>query len=85
MFAGSLTELEYLRHIGVLDDQFKPVSQASLNLSQYLQFAALKNAAAQSPTVAQQAPSLISELQKVRNQSRKLARAARHGKRAPIF
>ena len=37
----------------------------------------LKGAAAQSPTVAQQAPSLIGELQKVRNQSRKLARAAR--------
>ena len=36
----------------------------------------LKGAAQQSPTVAQQAPSLVSELQKVRNQSRKLARAA---------
>ena len=34
----------------------------------------LKGAAQQSPTVAQQAPSLVSELQKVRNQSRKLAR-----------
>src|SRR5947208_16940046 len=37
----------------------------------------LKAAAEQSPTVAQQAPTLISELQKVRNQSRKLSRAAR--------
>src|ERR1700760_1075457 len=37
----------------------------------------LKNAANQSTTGAQQAPSLISELQKVRTQSRKLSRAAR--------
>ena len=34
----------------------------------------LKRCGGQSPTVAQQAPSLIGELQKVRNQSRKLAR-----------
>ena len=45
----------------------------------------LKNAAEQSPTVAQQAPSLISELQKVRNQSRKLARAARRRMCVGVF
>jgi len=45
----------------------------------------LKAAASQSPTVAQQAPSLISELQKVRNQSRKLARAARRRMCVGVF
>ena len=45
----------------------------------------LKAAAAQSPTVAQQAPSLVSELQKVRNQSRKLARAARRRMCVGVF
>jgi hypothetical protein len=45
----------------------------------------LKDAANQSPTVAQQAPSLISELQKVRNQSRKLSRAARRRMCAGVF
>src|SRR4029079_4085439 len=45
----------------------------------------LKIAADESPTVAQQAPSLISELQKVRNQSRKLARAARRKMCVGVF
>jgi hypothetical protein len=45
----------------------------------------LKGAAATSPTVAQQAPSLIGELQKVRNQSRKLARAARRRMCVGVF
>ena len=45
----------------------------------------LKSAAEQSPTVAQQAPSLIGELQKVRNQSRKLARAARRRMCVGVF
>ncbi|HEX9522179.1 MAG TPA: virulence factor SrfC family protein, partial [Reyranella sp.] len=45
----------------------------------------LKAAAEQSPTVAQQAPSLVSELQKVRNQSRKLARAARRRMCVGVF
>jgi hypothetical protein len=45
----------------------------------------LKTAAQQSPTVAQQAPSLIGELQKVRNQSRKLARAARRRMCVGVF
>jgi hypothetical protein len=45
----------------------------------------LKGASAQSPTVAQQAPSLVGELQKVRNQSRKLARAARRRMCVGVF
>lgn len=45
----------------------------------------LKSAAEQSPTVAQQAPSLVGELQKVRNQSRKLARAARRRMCVGVF
>ncbi|HYX01789.1 MAG TPA: virulence factor SrfC family protein, partial [Reyranella sp.] len=45
----------------------------------------LKGAAETSPTVGQQAPSLISELQKVRNQSRKLARAARRRMCVGVF
>src|SRR5262245_66654827 len=45
----------------------------------------LKGAAEQSPTVAQQASSLISELQKVRNQSRKLARAAKRKMCVGVF
>ncbi|WP_289296058.1 virulence factor SrfC family protein [uncultured Reyranella sp.] len=45
----------------------------------------LRSAAEQSPTVAQQAPSLVGELQKVRNQSRKLARAARRRMCVGVF
>lgn len=45
----------------------------------------LRGAAQQSPTVAQQSYSLISELQKVRNQSRKLARAARRRMCVGVF
>ena len=45
----------------------------------------LKDVAAQSPTVAQQAPSLVGELHKVRNQSRKLARAARRRMCVGVF
>src|ERR1700742_3507296 len=45
----------------------------------------LRNAASESPTVAQQAPSLISELQKVRNQSRKRPRPARGRRSAGVF
>jgi hypothetical protein len=45
----------------------------------------LRAAANQSPTVAQQAPSLVGELQKVRNQSRKLARAARRRMCVGVF
>ena len=45
----------------------------------------LKSASAESPAVAQQAPSLVAELQKVRNQSRKLARAARRRMCVGVF
>ena len=44
IFAGGSTELEYLRHIGVLDAEFKPVSAQALNLSQYLQQTAQQSA-----------------------------------------
>jgi len=47
IFAGGSTELEYLRHIGVLDADFNPVAAQSLNLTQYLQQAAQQNADAQ--------------------------------------
>lgn len=47
IFAGGQTELEYLRHIGVLDDKFNPIGGQALNLTQYLQQAADQNAAAQ--------------------------------------
>jgi hypothetical protein len=46
IFAGGRTELEYLRHIGVLDDEFKPVPGQPLNLAQFLQQAADEAAAA---------------------------------------
>jgi len=46
IFAGSRTELEYLRHIGVLDQEFNPVAGQTLNLTQYLQQAAQQNVAA---------------------------------------
>ena len=45
----------------------------------------LRTAANRSPTVAQQAPSLVGELQKVRNQSRKLSRAARRRMCVGVF
>src|ERR1700740_3482068 len=45
----------------------------------------LRAAPRTSPTVGQQAQSLISELQKVRNQSRKLARAARRRMCVGVF
>ncbi|HEV6968860.1 CARDB domain-containing protein, partial [Roseateles sp.] len=40
VFAGNRAELEYLRHIGVLDAEFRPVGPQALNLTQYLQQAA---------------------------------------------
>ena len=40
VFAGGQAELEYLRHIGVLDADFSPVGPQALNLTQYLQQAA---------------------------------------------
>ncbi|HET7864109.1 MAG TPA: putative Ig domain-containing protein, partial [Burkholderiaceae bacterium] len=47
VFAGGLSELEYLRHIGVLDERFNPVGPQALNLTQYLQQAANRGSAAQ--------------------------------------
>jgi hypothetical protein len=46
IFVGGQSELEYLRHIGVLDANFNPVPGQALNLTQYLQQAAEQNAAA---------------------------------------
>jgi hypothetical protein len=46
LFLRAVTELEYLRHKGVLDDQFRPVAAQALNLTQYLQQSVLQNAAA---------------------------------------
>ncbi|MFO0444029.1 MAG: putative Ig domain-containing protein, partial [Betaproteobacteria bacterium] len=37
VFAGGRAELEYLRHIGLLDGDFKPVGVPTLGLTQYLQ------------------------------------------------
>ncbi len=47
VFAGGTAELEYLRHIGVLDEKFGPVGPQALNLTQYLQQAAQRAANAQ--------------------------------------
>ena len=46
IFVGGQSELEYLRHIGVLDGNFNPVPGQALNLTQYLQQAAEQHAAA---------------------------------------
>ena len=48
VFAGSITELEYLRHQGLLDEKFRPIGPQALNLTQYLQQSAQQTAAAQS-------------------------------------
>ena len=40
VFAGGLSEMEYLRHIGMLDQKFKPLSPQALTLTQYLTQAA---------------------------------------------
>ncbi|MDR0673568.1 MAG: putative Ig domain-containing protein, partial [Zoogloeaceae bacterium] len=45
IFAGGRSELEYLRHIGVLDSEFKPVSAQALNLAKYLELVAGENGA----------------------------------------
>ncbi|MFN9692346.1 MAG: hypothetical protein ACK550_00845, partial [Synechococcaceae cyanobacterium] len=37
LFVGGRSELEYLRHIGLLDAEFRPVGPEALNLAQYLQ------------------------------------------------
>ncbi|QNM98964.1 PPC domain-containing protein [Chitinimonas koreensis] len=55
VFAGSRAELEYLRHIGVLDAEFNPVGPQALNLAQYLQQAARQEADA-AATIAVRGP-----------------------------
>jgi hypothetical protein len=40
VFVGGRSELEYLRHIGALDEDFKPVAGQPLDLARYLQQAA---------------------------------------------
>ncbi|MBL8395672.1 MAG: hypothetical protein JNK99_13155, partial [Candidatus Accumulibacter sp.] len=44
VFVGGRSELEYLRHIGVLDGEFRPVTGQSLNLARYLQADARQSA-----------------------------------------
>ncbi|MER2625129.1 MAG: putative Ig domain-containing protein, partial [Accumulibacter sp.] len=46
IFVGGQSELEYLRHIGVLDEDFKAVAGQALDLGRYLQQAAAETAAA---------------------------------------
>ena len=46
VFVGGRSEMEYLRHIGVLGQDFQPVGAQALNLTQYLQQAAAQTAAA---------------------------------------
>ncbi|MFN9747507.1 MAG: putative Ig domain-containing protein, partial [Betaproteobacteria bacterium] len=46
VFAGGRAELEYLRHIGLLDQEFKPVGAPSLGLTQYLQALSSRGATA---------------------------------------
>ena len=55
VFAGGTAEMEYLRHIGVLDADFQAVGPQALNLAQYLQQAAA-NAANASAAVAVKVP-----------------------------
>ncbi|HEX8961620.1 MAG TPA: CARDB domain-containing protein, partial [Rhodocyclaceae bacterium] len=55
VFAGGQAEMEYLRHIGLLDAEFNPLPAASLNLTQYLQQAAQQNVDSQA-VIAVRAP-----------------------------
>ena len=48
VFAGSKSELEYMRHQGLLDSEFNPLGPQALNLTQYLQQAAQQAADSQS-------------------------------------
>ncbi|MCP4925155.1 MAG: hypothetical protein GY916_04335, partial [Gammaproteobacteria bacterium] len=43
VFAGAVSELEYLRYQGLLDADFNPIGPQALNLSQYLQQSAQQN------------------------------------------
>ncbi|MDH5500886.1 MAG: pre-peptidase C-terminal domain-containing protein, partial [Gammaproteobacteria bacterium] len=53
--ATGQAEREYLRHIGLLDADFNPIGPQALNLGQYLQLAAIRQAAA-SQTVSMNGP-----------------------------
>src|SRR5206468_1507898 len=46
IYAGDITELEHLRHDGLLDEKFQPIGPQALTLTQYLQQAAQQAAAA---------------------------------------
>jgi hypothetical protein len=58
LFVGAQSELEYLRHIGVLDQKFNPVGPQALNLSQYIQQASA-TAADASTTLSIRGPQLL--------------------------
>ncbi|MCM8597201.1 MAG: putative Ig domain-containing protein, partial [Candidatus Accumulibacter sp.] len=49
LFVGARSELEYLRHVGVLDEDFRPLAGQPLDLGQYLQQAAARDATAVAP------------------------------------
>ena len=50
VYAGSQSEMEYLRHIGQLDKDFRPIGPKALSLTQYLQQIGQTNTAAVSVT-----------------------------------
>ncbi|MDK2126935.1 putative Ig domain-containing protein, partial [Parachitinimonas caeni] len=58
VFAGGLAEMEYLRNIGLLDQDFKPIGPKALNLAQYLQQAA-QNRAAETSTLSLRGPQVL--------------------------
>jgi hypothetical protein len=55
LFVGGQSELEYLRHIGLLDAEFRPVGPQALNLAQYLQQNG-STSSSDSATIAVQGP-----------------------------
>ncbi|WP_374356933.1 pre-peptidase C-terminal domain-containing protein, partial [Chitinimonas sp.] len=56
VFAGGLAQKEYLRHIGLLDQQFRPVNPAALNLLQLIQEAG--TASGSQPAISLRGPQL---------------------------
>jgi len=55
-FVGGRAQLEYLRHIGLLDAKFQPIGPQALNLTQYLRQAAAANG---SQAVTVQGPQVL--------------------------
>ena len=55
-FVGGISEMEYLRHIGLLDQNFNPIGPQALNLTQYLQQAASQ---ASSQSISVQGPQVL--------------------------